>query len=119
MAVGIAHHQPLAEPERTVRERRHAGRDDGAARLANDLCGRIGVHAREVDLPVPEVARAGIGGERTAIVRRQVLEELDPRPVRRAQGGDPETRAEDIVQPLLFGPKFSLAPATSKPSASR
>jgi hypothetical protein len=68
----------------------------------------------QIDLPVPQVARARVWRERATITRAQVLEELDAWPIGRAQRGDAQVRAEDIVQPLLL-----WAPVLARPGHTK
>ena len=120
MAVGVAGHQSLGKAQTIVRRPGDAGRHEAGRGVAERIGGRIDIGASQVDLPVPEVARAGVGGKRPAVARGQVLEELDARAVGRAQRGYEKARAENVVQPLLLEtPVFSLSPATCRLRRSR
>jgi hypothetical protein len=61
------------------------------------------IRAAQVDLPIPEVVGCGVRGSCASRARCQVLEELDPRPLGRAQSGDAQVRTEHIVEMLLLG----------------
>src|SRR6266566_2118832 len=105
MAVGIAHEEAPVEAEGAILHPHDAGRHELRPRRGQPSCESCQVRARDERLPVDEVVRPLVGWGGAAVVRAQVLEELDagPPPPRRAQAGDPESRAGHVVEPLLLG----------------
>jgi len=60
-------------------------------------------------MPADEVVGPDVRRKRSPVARRQIFKELDRGPLGRAQRGDPEPGARDIVQPLLFRPVILAA----------
>src|SRR5262249_26022398 len=68
------------------------------------------VRGHEPRVPMHEVVRTGIVRAWPSVAWRKVLQHLDPRPPRRAERGDPQPRADDVVQSLLLrSPVFALS----------
>src|SRR5207249_5716256 len=103
VSVGIVDADRAMEAELGLRGLDPAWRDEPLAAPRERRRRLGGVAGDEARLPVREVVGAESGGDRSAVARREVLEELDARARSRSETGNAEPRPEHVVQMLLLG----------------
>jgi len=119
MAVGIAGEQRARVSQPSLGERDHSRRDERRMHRTQRRGRTARIGGKQRGLPMDQVVRPLIGREGPAIVRREILEQLDAGTRSAAESRDAQASAEDVVEMLLLRTQFSLVPATRRPSASR
>jgi hypothetical protein len=117
VTIRVSDHECSAEPGLI---RNHARRSRLDFRGIYPAARGIGIVSHQHGLAVGQVIGMFIGGERPAVARREVFQELNSRAASAAQCCDAQACAKHIVRVLLLGPVvFSLSPATLMPRRSR
>src|ERR1700739_614178 len=110
VAVGIPHDHAVGEPERAFVQMGDLRRYERRTRPAQPMLQPRGILSAQVDLPVPEIVRHGIGRCCTSGSGGEVLEQLDSRTLRGAQRSDAQMGAKNAVESLLLDAEVLARP---------
>ena len=110
MTVRVEHFESAGKAELPLGSRDQPAGNDARATRTELLQEPGGIVRKQPRLVMEDVARGLVEWRGPALARGEILEQLDAGTTGRAQRGNAQVRAEDRVQPLLFGPGiFALA----------